>query len=161
MHHDVAHVFVNNIEVGSLPVCEYQQLVKSVRKSKRLYVIQLFNWLVVAMRCGGELLIMLPVYLVGLMVCVAFVAPDALSAYFTAISKLTPEQLVQTVRALSGALSVVYAMYLGGRLLVKGSLAGYVNQFEAEVNERVRTLLEVPAEGAVRVEWISISQMHG
>ncbi|MDZ7881496.1 MAG: hypothetical protein U5N53_00635 [Mycobacterium sp.] len=80
----------------------------------------------------------------------AIFAPNELAFLLLAFRDATPEALAHVLWAVSvvGAISLIFAVFAMSMSMER---LGYVNFVDAAINDRLRALLEVPAEGHVRV----------
>jgi len=148
----IARVYVNNVEVGSLPVEQYQAIVQQARADKRLYVGQALSALNVLYRFLVKALFMVPVFYFVVLLVLEVGSPSDMTDFITAMQQATPAEVNHTIRMMLGwgfmfsAICVFFAWGLGG------FSTGYVDPFDVKIAGRIRSLLEVPAEGALRVE---------
>lgn len=155
MGSSTALVYVNDVEVGSLPTEQYYQLVKEVRRQKMLYFLQALNMANVAARLVFVWL-QLAAILGAIIVCgLALSGTATLTEVFSSVQAAPPKALAQTVHhiavfCLSMASVGVVLLSAVGRLD-----SGYVNQFNRTISLRLRQLMEVPAEGTVQVVLVA------
>jgi hypothetical protein len=148
----IARVFVNSVEVGSLPVEQYQEIVRQTRADKRLYVGQALSALNVLFRFLVKALLMVPVFYFFLFVLLEMGGPSNVTDFITAMRQATPAEVEHAIRMMLGwgfefsAVLVFMAYGLGGYS------TGYVDPFDVRIAGRIRSLLEVPAEGVLTVE---------
>ncbi|MFC7522197.1 hypothetical protein ACFQS6_23980 [Xanthomonas populi] len=104
MSKSIARIYVNGIEVGSLPAETYQEIVKSLHKDRRLYLA----WAVAAAGSIVRLLLKfyssLPSVVVGLFLLLAVLTPDTLTGVLTDLRAAAPQRS-QRVCASCSALS--------------------------------------------------------
>ncbi len=148
----IARIFVNRIEVGTVPADLYEKIVKQAKRDWKLYVSQGFNLVAVAFRFFVDTLRLTPWLWFITSAGLAVLAPDILGDVFAALSKATPAELANEYRkaVMYGPLGVS-AMLLAGMAGGFGSKYGFVDRFGEVVGERLRALLEVPAEGSIDV----------
>lgn len=148
----IARIFVNRIEVGTVPADLYEKIVKQAKRDWRLYVSQGFNLVAVAFRFFVVTLRLTPWLWFIASAGLVLLAPDILGEIFAALTKATPAELANEYRkaVMYGPVAVA-AMLLAGMLMGFGSKYGYIDRFGEVVGERLRSLLEVPAEGTVDV----------
>lgn len=155
MQSSIARVYVNRIEVGTLPANTYQAIVKSVRRERRLYL----SWVVAAaqacLRPAALFYKSLPSTVVGLLLILAAIWPDVFTAFITDLKAATPAQITDALRGLLRYLSL--AFMIGFPLLTffnRGQMH-FESPFDRAISHQIRSLLEVPAEGSLTVEVIT------
>lgn len=160
MNSRVARVYVNNIEVGSLPADQYEQIIKNSKRNWKNYISQAFNILWVSWRIGVRIILTVPV--IWFMVAFLSVIFDEtiLTTIFTAIQTNSPEQNTQyfkntlNISVLISSLSIfLSSIFIGARSF------GYVNLFDLAINRKIREILEVPTDGDVNVTVIDHNVM--
>jgi hypothetical protein len=150
----VARVYVNEVEVGSLPAVHYARVVREAWSCKGLYVMQALNIAAVVLRAALAVVRFIPWVWFLALACAAVFAPEALRETFARMSTATPTQLVDAVRqALDGA-AVLSVVVCGTTVVLGVERFGYVNQFDEVISQRIRRILEVPAEGSMRVSVV-------
>lgn len=144
----IARVFVNRIEVGAVPLAQYQALEKRAHRDWRLYVAQGFNLLRVFLKFAFAAIVSLPALWLVAVVAWAWLGPDSVLLALSELRTITPESLregVSELLARSVALTLVF--HLLHAAVFGFHRYGFKDIFEDEVNQRVREVLEVPAEG--------------
>lgn len=144
----IARVFVNRIEVGAVPLAQYQSIEKRASRDWRLYVAQGFNLLSVSLKFAFAAMLSLPALWLVAAVAWAWLGPDSMLRTLSELGTITPESLREGV---SGLMARSVALTLAFHLLYASVFGfhryGFKNIFEDDVNRRVREVLEVPAEG--------------
>ncbi|MFZ6774572.1 hypothetical protein ACO0LB_17855 [Undibacterium sp. SXout7W] len=151
MTSSIARVFINHVEVGSVPLDTYRDLVAGSWKTPRLYLAQMLNLLYVIIKFGIGFVTALPVLVFGCVGAAAWLAPDELQKSFTFLQTCTAAELVLLIQHIGSPLFVIYIMIQGFRGTVSNTSFGFINQFSAYTNRQLRLMLEMPVEGDVIV----------
>jgi hypothetical protein len=149
----IARVFVNNIEVGSLPAAEYDRLSSAAYGDQRLWAATFLSLLGAVWRILGRTVAAMPAVLLASAATMALVVPGPTAELVHALRALPPEQLFAgflRVLSMVGTLGLVVVPMLDA---LRGRNPGdFVNPFDAAVANQIRQRLEVPSDGALRVE---------
>lgn len=151
MSNEIARIYVNDIEVGSLPSHVYRKIVTEAKRDKRLYFAQAMNFILVVLQLTASVFKYIPFTLI-LFLLLGFIAgPDILVELVRASRTASPEYVVGFIgRTLLSAACFNLTVLTAG--MGFGSLRfGYVNHFDAAISRRVKSLLEVPADGDLSV----------
>jgi hypothetical protein len=148
---EIARIYVNNIEVGSLPAYVYRKIVGEVRRDKRLYFAQAMNWIWVAIQIALSMLQYAPFTLVVFCIFGLSVGYDAMVDLVKISRTAPPEEVVRFMVTVFASAIAFNAIVLGFGLGSGSLRLGYTNHFDNTINRRVRMLLEVPAEGDLTV----------
>lgn len=157
MASSVARVYLNDVEVGSLPSSQYEAIVKDARQDKRLYLRQALNVIATVLRFFINAYRYIPHAWFNLLVIVVIADslwPGLGSDFMAALMKMTktePKASLDVFRIALfwGFAFTSFSMLLG---MASGSLTfGAVNEFDCAINRRIRAILEVPAEGQMTV----------
>lgn len=156
MQSSIARVYVNRIEVGTLPADTYHAIVKSVRRERRLYLGWAFAATQACLRPVIEFYKSLPATVVGLLLLLAAIWPDLFTAFITDLKAATPAQITEALRGLLRYLSLVFMFGFPLLVLFKRDLMSFESPFDRAISHHIRSLLEVPAEGSLTVEVIAL-----
>lgn len=147
----IARVFVNQVEVGSVPLTMYRELVTIAWKSPRLYIAQIMNLCGVIFKFVTGFLTTLPVLLVGIVGLAAWFWPGELQSFIEEIRTRTAAELVVFIQQIWPTLFLLYVMIQGFRGMFSNTSFGFINHFSADIHQHLRHLLEVPVDGVVTV----------
>jgi len=148
----IAKIHINNIEVGSLPAEEYEAIVKAVKSDWRVYLSQALNILRVALRLAVTVLRLVPWAWFVLLFLAMLAAPTEVTAVISALQKASPEAITHGIQQaiIAGIVLSVAAVFVS--VISGNSIAfGFVDHFNQAINQRLRYILEEPAEGDVMV----------
>jgi uncharacterized membrane-anchored protein len=146
-----ARVYVNNVEVGALPVEHYRRMVAEVRKERWLYLAQLGNLLSVAMNILTMMLRMFPILLCAPLLAMAALSPETMTAVIELLRTAAAAEITHTLQSYLSIITLLTFFSVFIAAVFSNFRFGYVDQFDLRINERLRTLMEVPAEGSVTV----------
>ncbi|MCF6783707.1 hypothetical protein [Stutzerimonas stutzeri] len=148
----IARIYVNDIEVGSLPTETYNEIAKKVRKNRRLYLAWVLAFAEALLRILVRFYGSLPSVFVGLFLLCAAVSPETFTSVVAELKAASPEAITEGVRKLLGFISIVVSVTLPFVLALFPGYARFQSPFEQAVSREIRGLLEVPTEGALRVD---------
>lgn len=160
MSNAIARVYVNDVDIGSLPADQYKNIVIEIRRDRRLWVAQILNLLAVAFRFVAMLMKVLPFFLFYVTLLGVLFAPESISEIMVYIQSATPDEIVQRMRQVIVASLFLSFLIMLISSIVSGYRYGYANQFDKDINKRIRNILEVPTEGDMRVSIISGDGYH-
>ncbi|WP_190284465.1 MULTISPECIES: hypothetical protein [Aeromonas] len=152
----VARVYLNGIEIGSLPVVHHKAMLARARRDLRLYLAQAIN----VVRIGGCMLLALfvfvpAVWLAGITLCLLMEPAEAGSVVQQVLVVLQQPSAEKAGLFIQGALqvSLFLAAFLVGAsyLMSQGRLYGYRDVFKEAVHYQLRQEMEAPAQGEVSV----------
>lgn len=148
----IAHVYLNDVEVGSLPAADYKRIVSKAKKDWKLYVLQALILMKVVLKI------------------IVFGARSISAFLFLAITLAVvffPEQVTETLQQLrnypideivKGAQNVfiwiwTFTSFFAPALLMvwRRNLFGYYDVFDERISQEIRQILEVPATGNLSV----------
>ena len=150
----IARVYVNQVEVGSVPEGQYKSIVAASHRNWRLYVLQFFNILTTAYRFLVKTLQFVPVVWFVVFIWVLVIDPSEMTAFVTKLSELSPEQITSALRRAFDMGLMTAVFFQGVALAISGkasSIFSFHNAFDSDINYRLRKILEVPAEGDLTV----------
>lgn len=155
----IARVYVNHIEVGALPAAQYHAFVQQVRRDWRLHICQGLNVVGAIVRFLLTALRLVPYLWFLLATALILWQPDSITEFITALPNFTPSQLSEGFRRILAWSIFFTACSSMFRITLIGQFSGfkeygYVNVIDREVSHRIREVLEVPAEGYMRVEIV-------
>ncbi|ECI5749101.1 hypothetical protein D5P88_24460 [Salmonella enterica subsp. enterica] len=155
MNAGIAVIKVNNIEVGSMPLAQYEEIVESVKKDWRTRVAAVFSyvgfvWKFIIrswsyfVQCFSVLFAMFMLY--------SLFHTAELTQFIDEMRSLPSESIANGIVSLT-QLSVLVT-FIGCFLsfLIKGTPV-FVSASEDAINKKIREVMEVPAEGQVSVTF--------
>lgn len=141
-------VQVNDVTVGSISDAAYAQIRHAVFFDVRTHVFQLMNFGNIANRVIDYLFLSIPLAIFWGAVACYFFAPATFAETLDAVRKVTPTEagaaMSQIVKLFGAVAVLVIAVHaaLGRRF-------GFINRFDEGCNDRLRRLVECPAEGKI------------
>lgn len=152
----VARVYLNGIEIGSLPVAQHKALLAKARRTPMLYVRQARNTLQVGFCMLLAMFLCVPVvWLASLMLSLLGDPADVGSMVhgFMATLQQPSAEIVGEFVQKGIQFSILLSLILVGLGLFvsEGRFYGYRDVFKDEVAYQLRSELEAPAQGTVEV----------
>jgi hypothetical protein len=152
MSSSIARIKVNGIEVGSLPVETYNEIVSSARQERRLYVAYAFRAVALILRLLIRSTAIVPGVLLFALTFFLIFEPASFTDLLTSLRESSPKEITSALRATVfgtwGVMVIFFPLLLGS---LTPSQVAFKNPFEDAVNQRVRSILEVPTEGPLCV----------
>ncbi|ENU7100583.1 hypothetical protein ACFICF_004528 [Salmonella enterica] len=155
MQDGVAVIRVNNIEVGSMPISQYEEIVKSVKKDWRTRVAAVFSYVGFV----WKFIIRLWSYFVksftvlfALFMLYSFFHPVELAQFINEMRSLSSENIANGVRSVTNICILLTIISCALSLFFKG-VPVFVSASENAINKKIREVMEVPAEGQVSVTF--------
>ncbi|MGY6257273.1 hypothetical protein ACXIVK_27830 [Paraburkholderia caledonica] len=151
MANAIARVYVNDIEVGTLPADQYNKIVKMVRADRRLYVAQAMNYFKVLLRCLFLTIRYVPTALFFALFLFEITSPSSVTDVIVGMRQSTPEAVNHGVCWLLGTGWIVSMLFVVVGMFDGVFPTGAVDQFDRKISHHIRSLLEVPAQGKMMV----------
>jgi hypothetical protein len=156
----VFRVFVNQVDVGALPEQDYRAIVadakRQVKGSRRVYLAQALNLIGCTWHLAKFFVLLMPLVSFFVVVFGVLAVPTEMAQALTLLRQMPAPELVAALRTLIWVFGILTSVAAGLTFAFTGYEFGYVNQFDSAINERIslriRSILEVPAEGDVAVQ---------
>lgn len=149
----VAHVYVNDIEVGSLPAEQYENIVKQSKRNVWLYVKQIVNLARVTWGLAIYALKSVPWIIFFLFVLASVFVPNDLAQCIDNIKNSNSLELVQVFKSGFSMVYMIICILCGCTIGISDrfGLLGYKSYFDEAISLQIRQILEVPADGRIEV----------
>lgn len=154
MKSPIARVYVNDVEVGSLPADTYKNIVKTVRSTPYLYLSFFKSLSLLIIRKLFICIQAIPFILIGFLFVMLIIHPESIATLIEEFRVVEPNKLTQELRDLVGTAATLAIFILPLSAMLFPQNWYFYNPFEHEISLRIRRLLEVPTEGKVVVEII-------
>ncbi|EDC3150157.1 hypothetical protein KGN64_003238 [Salmonella enterica] len=155
MQDGVAVIRVNNIEVGSMPISQYEEIVKSVKQDWRTRVAAVFSYV----WFFWKFIIRLWSYfvqsfaiIIAIYMLYFFSHPAETTQFVTELRNASSEKIAEGIRLVAnicGSLTIIACTI---NLFIKG-IPEFVSVSENAINKKIREVMEVPAEGQVSITF--------
>lgn len=152
MNSSIARVYVNDVEVGSLPVDTYNNIVKTVRNTPSLYFLWFKSFLLLIFRKVFGYFQAVPFVLISAFFLLLIVSPEIITSLITDFKIADPGKITEDLREIVKAVFSLGVIAMPLSALFFPENWRFYNPFEHEVSLRIRKLLEVPTEGKLVVE---------
>ncbi|EAQ0916014.1 hypothetical protein EYT18_21710 [Salmonella enterica] len=157
MREGMVVVKVNGIEVGAMPLEQYEEIVKSVKKDWRIRVYTVANSFGIYLKLARNLFLTfirsLGVF-TSLFMIMSLFRPDAeVAAFFREIKSATPEGMAYAFKQITVMCIVMTVMYYLLRAIFRGERK-YNSPSKIAIGNRLREVMEVPTEGVVSVIFV-------
>lgn len=155
MHDGVAVIKVNNIEVGAMPLAQYEAIVKEVKKDWRTHIASVlsyagFVWRI-ASRLWSYFIQSFAVVFSMFMLYSLYHSPE-ITQFITALRNAPSENLAEFFRTITSICITLTVIALTINLFLKGAPV-FVSASEIAINKKIREVMEVPTEGQVSVSF--------
>lgn len=151
----IARVYVNGIEVGSLPANHYTAIVESVRKDRRLLLAYAMRVVSLVLRsifyCAAATPVLLTIFCAFLLVF----DPGSVSGMIADARSATPEELTAFLRAsLVMTWFITLVVFPVALAVARPGFYSIDDPYKRAISRRIRSILEVPTEGPLYVDII-------
>lgn len=156
MKENIVIVKVNNIEVGELPLNDYQNITSNVKNDWRIRIADLLS-------LGGSLnsiTYMIGRHFVSIMISIIAIAllstlPDSSSVvhFISDLRSASSEDIASCLRNLTRICITLTAMSVTVRIIVLG-IPFRTSNSDIAINNKIREIMKVPATGKVSVTFI-------
>lgn len=155
MQDGVAVIRVNNIEVGSMPISQYEEIVKSVKKDWRTHVASVFSYIGFVWRI---ILRLWHYFVQGFTIFIAFFMlyslyhQAELTQLITELRNSPSEHIAEIIRTITKTCIILTVIAVTLSILIQGTPV-FVSATENAINKKIREVMEVPAEGQVSITF--------
>ena len=149
----IARVYVNDVEVGSLPLQQYKNIVRSTWRDNRLYLWQVLNLAWVCWEATRLYLTVATVIACSLVFLGAvFFTNNVIETFDLFKAMQTSDQVLVVKRILLIYFQITsITIVLGVIWGIKTHQLGFKNYFGDKISDEIRHLLEVPTEGRFKI----------
>jgi hypothetical protein len=141
-------VQVNDVTVGSISDAAYAKVRHAVFFDIRTHVAQLMNFCSIVNRLIDYLFLSIPLVVFwGGVACYLFF-PSTFAEVLDTIRKVTPAEVSAAISHIVKLLSAIAVLVIGVHTML-GHRFGFINRFDEGCNDRLRQLVECPAEGRI------------
>ena len=147
----IARVHDNGIEVGSLPAETYNAIANKVRKDRRLYLAWGFAAAAALLNLLARFYRSLPSVVVGLLLLCAAISPETFTGIVAELKTANPDAITYAVRKLLGFICITFAVMAPMVAILFPGFVRFQSPFDQALSREIRSLLEVPAEGLLKV----------
>lgn len=155
MQNGTAVIRVNGIEVGAMPLEQYQAIVREVKSDWLIRIATVTSYIRFSIRLASRFF-----YYFAMSFLVVFAIfmlysnfhPAALTQFVTDLQGASPDVIVSVLRNIT---QICFMLTLI-TLVITGYTMGFpafVSASQIAINERIREVMEVPAEGTVSVTF--------
>ncbi|ELE4368138.1 hypothetical protein VRR38_004700 [Salmonella enterica] len=155
MQDSVAVIKVNNIEVGSMPVSQYEEIVQSVKKDWKTRVAAVFSYVGFVWKFINRVwsyFIYSFTVLFALFMLYSFSHPAELTQFIDGLRSLPSEDIAKGIRTVIYICVVVTIICSALSFFLIGKPV-FVSATENAINKEIRKVMEVPTEGPVSVTF--------
>ena len=153
MSSQIARVFINEIEVGSLPATQFKKIVSDGWRDPWLYGAQLFNIVESSVFVLIRVIRLIPFLWFAVFSAFVLLQPTTVAETLSQLLVLPPTDFVKMFKflLLAGAIPAYLFCLVAPKR--HGDRHGFSDKFLAETSRQVRQILEVPTEGFMRIEF--------
>lgn len=155
MRNGIAVVYVNNIEVGSMPASQYDDIVESVKNDWRIRISGFFQYIGFIWRIfcrASAFFFQSIIVLLGLFMFYSFFDNSATVQFIDSLKGASSSSIAGAIRTLT-ILCINLTIFGGILRLFTHGVPTFVSPSEAAINKRIRQIMEVPAEGQVAITF--------
>ncbi|EIB3086664.1 hypothetical protein ACM3MO_004946 [Escherichia coli] len=155
MNAGIAVIKVNNIEVGSMPISQYEEIVKSVKKDWRTRVAVVFSYVGFVWKFIIRLwsyFVQSFAVIIALSMLYFFSHPAETTQFVIELRNASSETIAEGIRSVTNICVFLTIIASTLSFFIKGTPV-YVSASENSINKKIREVMEVPAEGPVSVTF--------
>lgn len=156
MKENVVIVKVNNIEVGELPLNDYQNIISSVKKDWRIRIAD-FLGLAGSLNSLAYMVVRHFTSIIIGMIAIALLStlPESSSVvqFISDLRTATSEEIASCLRNLTSICMTLTIISVAVRITANG-MPFRSSKSEGAVNNKIREIMKVPATGIVSVSFI-------
>lgn len=151
MDAQIARIFMNDIEVGSIPMPLYKEISKRCRKSKFNKIAQGVNIVHASYKIFVKLINFFSSCLIFSMLALLVLAPEEAKQLVVFFRTAPSEDVVFFVSALFKVFSFLFVVLIGINLPYVFSKFGFKNLTKDSIHWEIRHHLQIPEEGYMTV----------
>ncbi len=163
MREGTAVIKVNGIEVGAMPLEQYESIVRDVNKDWRTSIASIFSYIGfvwrMILRLWHYFIQTLSIFTV-LFLLYFFQNQTELAQLITELRNAPSLHIAEIIRTITYTCLILTAIAGMLSILLKGTPA-YVTATEKAINKKIREVMEVPAEGKVSIIFIKKDGVYG
>lgn len=151
----IARVYVNGIEVGSMPVEKHKQIKSEAKKTLELYVKQAINLFVVVVNMVSISIRIIPLFLF-FGVLFSLTNLELIAGFIDVLRTAPPMEIAQTIKKIITSTFGVTNLLVSITFAVMPSFRrkmGLINYFRGFTEYRIKQTLEVSDQGSVVVVY--------
>lgn len=152
MRKGVAIIKVNDIEVGSMPRDQYDEIVKGVKKDWRVWAAAIVSNTAFVGRVVSRLwkhFVESVMVIICLLLGYCYLNPAEGTLFITELRNASPETIMMSISKMITLCIAVTLIINTVWMIVRGH--NYVSASEIAINKKIREVMEVPAEGPVTI----------
>lgn len=153
MSKEVARVHINGIEVGSLPAMTYQDIVQSVKRDPRSYLVVASKAFAVPVRMLRLVNSSLPWVLVCLVAWAVFIEPAAFAQLIAAMRTSEPAEITTAISRVLYFIATVEVIFILCLTVIYPGLFGVKLTLNDIVCARVRKALKLNCCGEMKITF--------
>ncbi len=154
----IARVYVNGIEVGSMPVEKHKEVRSESKKVLRLYAYQFLNLSGIVLKMIFLSIRAVPLFLFFGIILSLYIDLGAVADFIGRIKEAQPTVIAQTIKDIVGytlgvtnvSVSLAFAVIPSFRRQM-----GLIDYFKNFTEHRIKQILEVSDQGPVEVVYIN------
>lgn len=153
MHDEVVVIKVNNIEVGSMPLSQYEEIVESVKKDWRTRVASVFSYVGFVRRIVIRLwsyFVQSFAVIIAIFMLYSLFHSAEVTQFVTELRNAPSERIAEAIRSITNICVLLTVIACTLSCFIKGTPV-FVSASENGINKKIREVMEVPAEGQVSV----------
>jgi|GEM_PF-1828292 len=148
----VARVYLNDVEVGSLPATDYRSIVANTKKDWKLYFLQVLILMKAVLNIIAFGFRAIPAFLLLAIVLGVVFFPEQVTENLEALSKFTIGEIVEGAQNLFVSIWIITSILTPAFLMTwRPNSFGFYDVFDDKVNQEIRKILEVPTTGNLTV----------
>ncbi|KAA6093900.1 hypothetical protein [Pantoea sp. B_9] len=153
MRDGTAVINVNGIEVGAMPLEQYEEIVRGVKKDWRTRIASVFSYIGFSWRV---ILILWNYFVQSLCIFMVifllyfFHHQTELTQLITDLRNASSQHIAEIIRTITNTCVVLTVIAGSLSVCIKGTPV-YVSATESAINKKIREVMEVPAEGQVSI----------
>ncbi|ENE5338097.1 hypothetical protein ABNL11_004957 [Klebsiella pneumoniae] len=155
MQKGVAVIRVNNIEVGSMPVSQYEEIVRAVKKDWRTRIASVFSYVGFVwkfIKRTWSYFVNSFTVLFALFMLYSLFHPAELTQFINEMRSLPSENIANGIRSVINICLLLTIISSVLSFFVIGTPV-FVSATENAINKEIRKVMEVPTEGQVSVTF--------
>lgn len=153
----VATIKVNNIDVGSMPLSQYEEIVRSVKKDFKVRIATVLSGTKYLFKMVNHVctyFVQSIITLIALIMLCTLFFPNDSTLVIAELKTLTPDEITHVLSSLTSICILLTMIVTVVNFFSKGVISSvYVSPSEIAINNKIREIMEVPAEGQVKVSF--------
>lgn len=145
----VAKVYINSVQVGSIPLEQYEKIKKNVYRRKRNYILQVIEFFSYFLKLICRTIASIPIVWTVFLIFILIVDPNSLVDFLSFLKDSSPQLIAKFIKqTVSTSFMVTFLIVF----IISLRNLGVTNTFDRAIENSILKALEIPERGNVFIQ---------